>query len=76
MLRWIQTRLQRWASRVQQKRIEKLLEVARRLKAQVLERNGGKPIRLSEEQHRRLDALRRTIDPELLRNIDLLADAE
>ena len=76
MLRWIRTRLQRWASRVQQKRIEKLLEEARRLKAQVLERNGGKPIRLSGEQSRRLDALRKRIDPELLRKIDRLTDTE
>src|ERR1700676_2495817 len=76
MFTWIRTRLQGWAHRVQQKEIERLIEEARRLKAQVLESNGAKPIRLTLEQRRRLEALQKLIDPDLLRNIDLLADAE
>ena len=76
MFRWIRTRLEGWAHRVQQKKIERLLEETRRLKAQVLESNGGEPVRLTFEERRRLDAIRKTIDPELLRNIDLLADVE
>lgn len=76
MFKWIRTRLQEWVSRVQQKEIERLLDETRRLKAQVLESNGGAPIRLTAEQHRRLDAMRKNIDPEILKKIDLLADAE
>jgi hypothetical protein len=49
--------------RVQQKKIERLLEEGRRLKAQVLESNGGAPIRLTTEERRRLDAMRKGIDP-------------
>ena len=76
MFKWFRTRLQEWASRVQQKKIERLLEEGRRLKAQVLESNGGAPIRLTAEERRRLDAMRKEIDPEILKKIDLLADAE
>ena len=76
MFTWIRTRLQGWAHRVQQKEIERLIEEARRLKAQVLASNGGKPIRLTLEQRRRLEAMRKRIDPEVLKHIDLLADAE
>jgi hypothetical protein len=76
MFKWFRRRLQEWARRVQQKRIEKLLEETRRLKAQVLESNAGEPIRLTSEERRRLDALRKSIDPDVLKNIDLLADAE
>ena len=76
MFKWFRTRMQEWVSRVQQKKIERLLEEGRRLKAQVLESNGGAPIRLTAEERRRLDAMRKEIDPEILKKIDLLADAE
>jgi hypothetical protein len=76
MFGWIRTRLQGWAHRVQQKEIERLIEENRRLKAQWLESSGGKPIRLTPEQRRRLDAKRKHVDPEVLKYIDLLADAE
>ena len=76
MFGWIRTRLQGWVHRVQQKEIERLIEENRRLKAQLLERNGGKPIRLTPEQRRRLEAMRKRIDPEVLKQIDLLADAQ
>jgi hypothetical protein len=76
MFGWIRTRLQGWAHRVQQKEIERLIEENRRLKAQLLESNGGKPIRLTPEHRRRLEVMRKRIDPELLKHIDLLADAE
>jgi hypothetical protein len=42
----------------------------------VLESNGGAPIRLTAEERRRLDALRKEIAPEILKKIELLADAE
>ena len=76
MFKWFRTRLQEWARRVQQKEVERLLEETRRLKAQVLASNAGQPIRLTSEERRRLDALRKSIDPDILKNIDLLADAE
>jgi hypothetical protein len=40
----------------------------------VLESNGGAPIQLTAEERRRLDAMRKEIDPEILKKIDLLAD--
>ena len=58
------------------KEVERLLEETRRLKAQVLASNPGQPIRLTSEERRWLDALRKSIDPDILKNIDLLADAE
>jgi hypothetical protein len=76
VFKWFRTRLQDWASRVQQKEIERLYEEGRRLKAQVLESNGGAPIQLTAEERHRLDAMRKQIDPEVLKKIDLLADAE
>jgi hypothetical protein len=76
MLKWFRTWLQEWASRVQQKEIEKLLEQGRRLKAQVHESNGGAPIQLTAEERLRLDAMRKEIDPEILKKIDLLAEGE
>jgi hypothetical protein len=76
MFAWIRTRLQGWAHRVQQKKVDRLIEEGRRLKAQLLESNGGKRIRLTLEQRRRLEAMRKRIDPDVLKHIDLLADAE
>jgi hypothetical protein len=76
MFGWFRTRLQGWAHRVQQKEAERLLEENRRLKAHLLESNGGKPIRLTPEQRRRLEVTRKRLDPEVLKHIDLLADAE
>ena len=70
MFKWFRTRLQEWARRVQQKKVERLLEETRRLKAQVLESNAGQPIRLTSQERRRLDALRKSIDPDVLKNID------
>ena len=46
------------------------------MKAEVLKHNGGKPIVLSPEEHERLNELRKKIDPEVLKRIDVLADAE
>jgi hypothetical protein len=76
MFQWFRIRLQAWAHRIADKEIARLMDEGRRLKAQVLESNGGAPIRLTAEQHRRLDAMRKRIDPEILKKIDLLADAE
>ncbi len=46
------------------------------MKAEVLKKNGGKPIRLSPEEHQRLNELRKNIDPEVLKRIELFDDAE
>ena len=76
MFGWIRTRLQGWAHRVQQKETERLLAENRRLKAQLLASNGGKPIRLTPEQRHRLEVMRKRIDPEVLKHVDPLPDAE
>jgi hypothetical protein len=76
MFQWIRNRLQAWAHCVAEKEIARLLEEGRRLKAQVLESNGGAPIRLTAEERRRLEKLREGLDPEILKKIDLLADSE
>ncbi len=76
MFGWIRTHLQGWAHRVQQKETERLLEENRRLKAQLLASNGGKPIRLTPEERHRLEVMRKRIDPEVLKHIDPLPDAE
>jgi hypothetical protein len=47
-----------------------------RLKAELLKQNGGKAIVLSPEEHERLNEMRKKIDPEVLKRIDVLADAE
>ncbi len=62
----------RWLERYQQRRIEELLEETRSLKAQVLEANGGKPIRLSPSQKKRLAAKRKGIFLERLNDISVL----
>lgn len=56
--------------------IERLTTEILELKADVMRRNGGRPIRLSPQQHQRLNQLRKGIDPDVLREIDLLADSE
>jgi hypothetical protein len=76
MFGWLKTWLREWARRVQQKEMDRLLEETRRLKAQGLETNRGEPIRLTQEERQRLDALRARMEPEILKDIDLLADAE
>ena len=76
MIAWLKQRLSTWVGRQQQREIERLHAELVKLKAEVLQSNGGRPIRLSPAQHRRLNELRQKIDPEIPRRIDLLADAE
>ena len=76
MIRWLKQRLFDWVDRRQKREIERLHAELVRLKAEMLASNGGQPIRLSPESHRRLNELRKQIDPEVLKRIDLLADAE
>jgi hypothetical protein len=76
MIGWLKQRLFDWVDRHQQREIERLHAELVRLKAEVLKHNGGQPIRLSPEEHQRLNELRQKIDPEVLKRIDLLADAE
>ncbi len=76
MIGWLKQRLFDWVDRHQQREIERLHAELVRLKAEVLSSNGGQPIRLSPEAHQRLNEMRKKIDPEVLKRIDLLADAE
>ena len=76
MIGWLKQGLFAWADRYQQREIERLHAELVRLKAEVLQSNGGQPIRLPPEAHQRLNELRKKIDPEVLKRIDLLADAE
>ena len=76
MIAWLKQRFSAWVDRQCQREIERLYGELVQLKAEVLRSNGGEPIRLSPEQHQRLNKLRQKIDPEALRRIDLLADAE
>ena len=76
MFQWLKQQLFDWAGREQQLEIERLQAELVGLKAEVLENNGGQPIRLSLEAHQRLNELRKKIDPEVLKRIDLLADAK
>jgi len=59
-----------------QREIERLVAENRRLKAEIMSHNGGQPIRLTPQEQARLDALRRDIDPEVLKRIDVWADPE
>ena len=76
MIAWLKQRLSAWVDRQYQREIDRLYAELVRLKAEVLRDNGGQPIQLSPEQYQRLNRLRQEIDPEALRRIDLLADAE
>ncbi len=76
MYRWLKQRFVDWAAGVQQKEIDRLHAEALRLKAEVLKSNGGKPIVLSPEERQRLNELKKGIDPEVLKRIDVLSDAE
>ncbi len=76
MIKWLKQRCTNWVGRQLQRKIDRQHAELVRLKAEVLKSNGGKPIRLSPEDHQRLNELRKNIDPEVLKRIDLLADAE
>ena len=76
MIGWLKQRLVDWAFRVQQKEIDRLHAEAVRLKAEVLKQNDGQPIVLMPEEHERLNEMRKKIDPEDLKRIDVLADAK
>lgn len=76
MIGWLKQRIVNWADRVQQKEIDRLHAKAVRLKAEVLKQNGGPPIILSPEEHNQLNEQRKKIDPDVLKRIDVLTDAE
>jgi len=72
MFKWLTTRVVHWVERWQQRRIDALLAEKRALKARLLELNGGKPIRLSDEQRTRLAAMQKKLDPNTLKAIEAL----
>ena len=55
MIGWLKQRLFAWVDRYQQREIERLHAELVRLKAEVLQSNGGQPIRLPPEAHQRLN---------------------
>jgi len=65
-----------WAVRMQQKEIGRMHAELVRLQAEALKNNGGKPIILTPEEQQRLDELKKGIDPEVLKWIGVLGDAE
>ena len=76
MFAWLKKRLVDWADRYQKREIERLHAEGLRLKAELLKINGGQPIRLTPEERQRLNELRKNIDPERLKQINVLLDAE
>jgi hypothetical protein len=76
MYRWLKQHFVDWAVRVQQKEIDRLHAEAVRLKAEVLKSNGGKPIILTPEEQQRLDELKKGIDPDVLKRIDVITNDE
>ena len=71
MFKRLKTWLVAWAERYQQQEIERLHEECCRLKEELMELNGGEPIRLSPEQRRRLAEKAKGIDPEVLKQISV-----
>ncbi len=69
MLRWIKTKLSAFVERAYERKIERLTQKSRALKAELEVLNGGKPIVLSEESRARLRKAREGIDPERLKQI-------
>lgn len=61
---------------MQQKEIGRMHAELVRLQAEALKNNGGKPIILTPEEQQRLDELKKGIDPEVLKWIGVLGDAE
>ena len=72
MFQWLKARIVKAVEQYQRRQIEALLEESRALKAQLLEANGGKPIQLSPDQRARLEAKRKGIDPQRLKEIAIL----
>jgi hypothetical protein len=76
MFGWLKKRLVEWAERYQKREIERLHAEALRLKAEVLKMNGGQPIQLTPEERRLLNEASQGIDPQVLKRISVLSDAE
>ncbi len=71
MFKRLKTWLVVWAERYQQREIERLHEEGCRLKEELMELNGGEPIRFSPEQRRLLAEKAKGIDPEVLKQISV-----
>ena len=70
MLNWLKTLLTTYVERYHEKRIERLLQENRRLKAQLQELSGGQPIRLSPDERKELAAKRQELDSQVLKALD------
>jgi hypothetical protein len=76
MFAWLKNSYSAWADRFLKHEIERLHAESVRLKAEVLAATGEERIRLPPEARKKLDQLRNDLDPEVLRRIDVLSDAE
>jgi hypothetical protein len=76
MFGWLKQRFVDWVDRYQKRELDRLHAEALRLKAEVLKMTGESRIRLTPEQAARLNAARKKIDAERLKQIDVLSDAE
>jgi hypothetical protein len=69
MFRRLKRWLVAWAEGYQQREIERLYEESCRLKAELMDLNGGEPIRLSPEERSLLAEKAKEIDSEVLKQI-------
>ena len=76
MFDWFRNWFTAWAERFQKREIERLHAEILSLKAEVLKTTGEKQIRLTPKERQKLVELRNGLDPEVLRQIDVLHDAE
>jgi len=72
MYHWLKKRLVAWLEGIQQREIERLHRESLRLKAELLELNDGKPIRLTPEQCQLLVEKAKGLDPETLKRISVV----
>lgn len=76
MIGWLKARIQAWAHRVQQREVNRLLAENSRLKTELLDSSDGEPIQLTPAERKRLEKLRKDIDPTALPEFEQLGDSE
>ena len=76
MFDWLKAWIATWAEHSLKREIEQLHAENLNLKAETLTATGEEWIQLTLEERQKLDELRTGIDPDVLRRIDVLSDAE
>lgn len=76
MFKWLKARISKWVDGVYERKLQRLTEESRALKAEVIELNGGKPIVLSAEERASLREASKGIDPERLKQISVFDPEE